>query len=235
MVSFHQAADTNLQRHDDGRYALQVICGGTLPGPVQTINRAELQALLTVAKSTTHGFTYVTDSTYVRSGMEKLQAGAMDCITTNADMWYAMGQALQGRAVKVLWRESHQKVEEVRSLQEWIHFLGNEAADEVAGEIAAQIAVTSKAAEDIRKLEDLARNIQDRRGQNTRRMFESRPVREEKGRTQNATTCTRRPDRAYHCLVRDAAQVCRVPEHQSTVPSKTQSEGMAADPLHPTT
>ena len=107
-------------------------------GPVagrQTVNRAEAMALLQALKGSSGAILYVTDSSYVVKGIQKLNRTVLP--KSNRDLWFAIKEAAESRDIQVQKVQSHRGAED---LEEgaippfW--FMGNEIADGVAGACA---------------------------------------------------------------------------------------------------
>ena len=116
---------------------------GNLPGRRQTVNRAELMALLHFLQSTCGNASFVTDSAYVQKGFCKMRSGRGKH-RSNRDLWSLLHQVCFERDVEVHKVESHLELDgpEVRSGEvpyAWVY--GNQHADVIAGETAAEFAV----------------------------------------------------------------------------------------------
>ena len=114
------------------------VWGQTLRGPVQTNNRAELQAVLAALESAVSGHIY-TDSLLTYQGLLSIQQGDVDfcrwSAKSNWDLWYEvfqMRECLQNWTfVKV---KSHSKLHTPDPLQRWLTFY-NDEADTFAKEV----------------------------------------------------------------------------------------------------
>ena len=124
-----------------------------LHGSRQTVNRAELLALLDCLQSTQGSITFVSDSAYVVNGFAQLfsRKGKYNP-RSHRDLWSALAVASSARDVEVVKVESHLSESHPLVLDgtfpiSWVK--GNDAADVLAGEAAADAQVPSSCVEAI--------------------------------------------------------------------------------------
>ena len=137
-----------------------------LHGMRQTVNRAELYALLDCLRSTQGSVTFVSDSAYVVNGFAKLSARASKFNPkSHRDLWSALATAAALRDVEVVKVESH--LSEAHPLVvdgtfpiAWVK--GNDAADVLAGEAAADAEVPSRNVEAVKWVDATATLVRTR-------------------------------------------------------------------------
>jgi ribonuclease HI len=140
-----------------------------LPGRRQTVNRAELAALVDFAQSTEGPITYVTDSSYVMSGVARCRKITAGCKKVkhkfNADLWARFMPLLTSRDILVDKVESHLDIKDDTKWRDrypasWV--LGNSWADLFAGATAEDAALPFDVVGAIDWIDDVAACIRDR-------------------------------------------------------------------------
>ena len=138
----------------------------SLHGRRQTVNRAELLALLDGLLSTRGAVTFISDSAYVVNGFLKMRLQpAKYRPRSNRDLWSALKTASSFRDVEVCKIESHldelhPSVVDGTYPLAWVK--GNDAADVLAGEAAADAQVPSATAEAIAWVDAIAHLVRVR-------------------------------------------------------------------------
>ena len=140
-----------------------------LPGKRQTVNRSELAALVDFVASTEGPATFVTDSSYVMTGVSKIRRSSLKGKGAkhkfNADLWADLTALLRGRDLCVEKVESHLDVDDDSNWagifpKSWV--LGNTWADLFAGGAADDAAVPSAIIGSIEWIDDMSRQMRNR-------------------------------------------------------------------------
>ena len=110
-------------------------CQGPLPGRTQTVNRGEAWAFKVFLESTSGSVAFITDSSYVVRGFNKLLAHKMP--KSNGDIWTSIRRLIQNRKVFLGKVESHLTPQEVAAgATHPLWFMGNAIADNMASDAA---------------------------------------------------------------------------------------------------
>ena len=136
-----------------------------LHGRRQTVNRAELLALIDGIRSTLGSITFVSDSAYVVNGFQKLSWRRRYKPRSNRDLWSALSAAAANRDVEVLKIESHldrDHPEVVNGTYPLAWIFGNDSADELAGEAAADAQLPASSVEAVKWVDALAAKVRTR-------------------------------------------------------------------------
>ena len=123
----------------DGRWECLGTKAGVLPGPKQTVPRAELYALASLLDSTKGNVEFSCDSQItVRTLRRVINTRKLRTKTPHADLWLKVQAHLVGRSVYPVWVNSHLDLEAFQTKfgpdLDWAH-LSNDHADRCAGNI----------------------------------------------------------------------------------------------------
>ena len=136
-----------------------------LHGRRQTVNRAELLALVDALQSTQGSITFVSDSAYVVNGFLKLSGRLRFKPRSNRDLWSTLSAAAADRDVEVRKIESHldrDHPEVVNGTYPLAWVYGNDSADELAGEAAADAQLPASSVEAVKWVDALAAKVRTR-------------------------------------------------------------------------
>ena len=137
-----------------------------LHGRRETVNRAELLALVDGIRSTQGSLSFVSDSAYVVNGFQKLKAPAKKFNPrSNRDLWSALKASVSNRDVAVLKIESHldcQHPDVINGTYPLAWIFGNDTADELAGEAAADAQIPATRVEAVKWVDALAATVRTR-------------------------------------------------------------------------
>ena len=134
-------------------------------GQKQTVNRAELSALLDFLKQSAGDADFITDSAYVLKGVRRIQSGQHKKLKSNLDLWRECMPLVAQRTLRVHKVESHIAEDHPDVLNkiiplDWVR--GNTWADEFAGLAAAEAAVPVSQAEAIGWVDRTASIVRNR-------------------------------------------------------------------------
>ena len=135
---------------------------GALPGPTQTVPRAELYAAIQALEvAELPEVTLFSDCKYFVDYSSKepslLRSAA------NGDLWDDYLKLTEHRTVNVVKVKAHCTIEDVRNgIIQWEHYIGNSYADVLAGEGASRGQVSQVIVDEIASLDTMAWRIQDR-------------------------------------------------------------------------
>ena len=120
--------------YDDNNYELLGSLVSALPGERQTNNRAEMWPAIILAKHVSGDVVLHTDSLYLTQGFSK--GRHLHPTGANADLWYALGCAIQRRQgnYHIQWVRGHiTEIEVLSGTQGLQDYIGNGLADAMAG------------------------------------------------------------------------------------------------------
>jgi len=137
---------------------------GALGGPVQSVNRGELWAVLQALERTTGHARLVTDSAYVVKGISKICARTPKALlrwASHLDLWSTLLRLIDTNAItlEVIKVESHLDEDEERRVftgAEYRDIAGNMAADKLAGEGADIAELSIVVVSEVRSWDQLA-------------------------------------------------------------------------------
>jgi ribonuclease HI len=134
---------------DDTRIARGAF--GSIGGPRQTVNRAELRALVQALRMTSGALRYVTDSSFVHRGFTQLAEGRAS-FRHHSGMWAEVREHCEDRDVRVFKLESHLEDHPERlGGTPWSWVAGNAQADVLADEAADEARADIQTREEVNR------------------------------------------------------------------------------------